>query len=223
MQPSTLAAPHHGPVFGPGRFPIPSPAVAAPGPAEGMDLATSADARHLAAARQGDATAFETLVRRHQGPLLSFCTRFLGQADDAADVVQETFVQLYGHLDRLSEREPLAPWLFRVARNRSIDVIRRRRTVSLTLSDEAAFPDPVDQQPLPDELAERADLQRLLERAIASLPPAYGEVVALRYAADRSFAEIAEILGCDEGSARVRFHRAKAFLRPYLRSFSGHP
>ena len=78
--------------------------------------------------------------------------------------------------------------------------------------------EPADDEPLPDELAERADLQRLLTRAIASLPPTYSEVVALRYAGDRSFAEIAQILECDEGAARVRFHRAKAVLRRELRA-----
>jgi RNA polymerase sigma-70 factor (ECF subfamily) len=78
--------------------------------------------------------------------------------------------------------------------------------------------EPADDDPLPDELAERADLQRLLSSAIAALPPAYAEVVALRYAGDRSFAEIAEILDCDEGTARVRFHRAKGLLRRHLRA-----
>jgi RNA polymerase sigma-70 factor (ECF subfamily) len=75
----------------------------------------------------------------------------------------------------------------------------------------------VDDEPLPDELAERADLQRMLSKAISELPPAYAEVVALRYAGDRSFAEIAAILDCDEGAARVRFHRAKNLLRRQLR------
>jgi RNA polymerase sigma factor (sigma-70 family) len=184
----------------------------------------------LRAARRGDAAAFEALVRRHQTALFNFCVRLLGQSEDAADVAQETFVQLYSHLGRLDERDSLAPWLFRVARNRCLDVLRRRRTAPIgpfgrargrpspdvAGATPAAF-DPADEQPLPDELAERADLQRLLGQAIAQLPPAYAEVVALRYAADRSFSEIAAILECDEGAARVRFHRAKALLRARLR------
>jgi RNA polymerase sigma-70 factor (ECF subfamily) len=181
----------------------------------------SLEGQQVVAARRRDSGAFEALVRRHQGPLYNFCLRMLGQNEDAADVAQETFVQLYSHLGRLDEREPIAPWLFRVARNRCIDLIRRRRTVPLILtddSDEATHQsDPADDEPLPDELAERADLQRLLASAIAALPPTYGEVVALRYAGDRSFAEIAEILDCDEGAARVRFHRAKGLLRHQLR------
>jgi RNA polymerase sigma-70 factor (ECF subfamily) len=186
----------------------------------------STEGELLVAARRQDPAAFEALVRRHQGPLYNFCLRMLGSAEDAADVAQETFVQLYSHLRRLDEHEPLAPWLFRVARNRCIDLIRRRRTVSLAPADDtseasSAF-EPADTEPLPEELAERADLQRLLADAISQLPTAYAEVVALRYAGDRSFAEIAAILDCDEGAARVRFHRAKNLLRQYLRDAMHH-
>jgi RNA polymerase sigma-70 factor (ECF subfamily) len=174
----------------------------------------------MLAARQGDPSAFEALVFRFQTPIYNFCLRMLGQTEDAADVAQETFVQLYQHLHRLNVDEPVAPWLYRVARNRCLDVLRRRRTVPFEPPDETAGTELPDQQPLPDELAERADLQHLLLRAIATLPPAYAEVVALRYAADRSFAEIASILNCDEGAARVRFHRAKGLLREALRAAS---
>lgn len=187
-------------------------------------VSDGAEAREALAARRGDPAAFEAIVRRHQGPLYNFCWRMLGNAEDAADVSQEAFVQLYGHLHRLDARESLAPWLFRVARNRCIDLIRRRRTVPLSPFDDAspAF-DPADDRPLPEELAERADLQRVLTEAIARLPPALGEVVALRYAAERSFAEIAAILDCDEGAARVRFHRAKSLLRSHLRQLTDEP
>jgi RNA polymerase sigma-70 factor, ECF subfamily len=186
-------------------------------------LALSIEGQQLVAARRREPAAFEALVRRHQAPLFNFCLRMLGQSDDAADVAQDTFIQLYSHLDRIDEREPLAPWLFRVARNRCIDVIRRRRTVPLQPTDPSLeSAEPATEEPLPDELVERADLQRVLAEAIHQLPPAYAEVVALRYAADRSFAEIAAILDCDEGAARVRFHRAKSLLRQQLRHLSEH-
>src|SRR3981081_2706093 len=114
----------------------------------------SAEGQLLLAARRHDPAAFEALVRRHQGPLYNFCLRMLGQADDAADVAQETFVQLYSHLGRLDEREPIAPWLSRGARNRRIDIIRRRRTVPLRITDEAGdlslAADPADDAPLPE-------------------------------------------------------------------------
>ena len=139
--------------------------------------------------------------------------------------LHEGFLGNVGGIVGLDEHEPIAPWLFRVARNRCIDIIRRRRTVPLQTIDDAGetslASDPADEAPLPEELLERADLQRVLASAIAELPPTYAEVVALRYASDRSFAEIAAILDCDEGAARVRFHRAKALLRRHLRASIG--
>jgi RNA polymerase sigma factor (sigma-70 family) len=116
------------------------------------ERALSVDSQLLLAARRRDPMAFEALVRRHQTPVYNFCLRMLGQPDDAADVAQETFVQLYGHLGRLDEREPLAPWLFRVARNRCIDVIRRRRTVPWQMhdanEDDVVAHEPADQEQL---------------------------------------------------------------------------
>src|SRR5437764_391345 len=118
--------------------------------------ALSLEGQQVVAARRREPAAFEALVRRHQTTLYNFCLRMLGQPDDAADVAQETFVQLYSHLGRLDEQEPLAPWLFRVARNRCIDLIRRRRTVPLQLPDESGEGgltlEPADDDPLPDEM-----------------------------------------------------------------------
>src|ERR1700674_2682427 len=132
--------------------------------------ALTLEGQQIVAARRRDPAAFEALVRRHQGAIYNFCLRMLGRAEDAADVAQETFVQLFSHLGQLDEREPIAPWLFRVARNRCIDVIRRRRTVPLGLPDDTGdsmlLIEPADDDPLPEEMVERADLQRVLSNAI---------------------------------------------------------
>src|SRR3982074_819952 len=139
--------------------------------------ALTLEGQQILAARRRDPAAFEALVRRHQSAVYNFCLRMLGRADDAADVAQETFVQLFTPLAQLDEREPITPWLFRVARNRSIDVIRRRRTVHLGLPDELGestlVVEPADEEPLPEEMAERADLQDALASATAQVPAAY--------------------------------------------------
>src|SRR6476620_3306833 len=83
----------------------------------------SIEGEQIVASRHAQPGAFESLVRRHQTAVYNFCWRMLGQADDAADVAQDVFVRLYSHLDQIDADEPLAPWLFRVARNRCIDLI----------------------------------------------------------------------------------------------------
>jgi RNA polymerase sigma-70 factor (ECF subfamily) len=175
-------------------------------------------------ARDGDESAFAALVQRYQGRAFNFAYRVLGNYDDAADAAQQGFIQFFVALPELDLSRPVRPWLFRTIRNRCIDLLRQRRTVHLWASDdgEAGESVPVghqlaDPDPLPEELAERADVQELLAGAIARLPPRYREVVALRYTTDLTFGEIGAALEVPENTAKIHFHRAKALLRDALR------
>ncbi|HZQ97680.1 MAG TPA: sigma-70 family RNA polymerase sigma factor [Chloroflexota bacterium] len=171
-------------------------------------------------AARGDASAFETLVLRYQRPLINFAYRMLGDADDAADVAQQTLVQAYVHLPRARLDLPFRPWLYRIARNRCIDRLRERRAIALpddAEDDASAVAEIPDPDPLPDELLEREDLQRLLAAAIGELPERYRAVVTMRYVTDLTFAEIGQSLGIPENTVKTFFQRAKAKLRHRLR------
>src|SRR5947209_12743689 len=171
----------------------------------------------------GDQKAFETLVQRYSTPLFNFICRFLGDYDQACDISQQVFLQLYISLPTLRTGDPLKAWLFQVARNRCLDELRRKRTIhfseleSTTDEDElsplAAMP---DTSPLPEEVAERRDLQDCLQRAIQALPPKFRSVVLLRYAAQLSFSEIGQALNMPEATAKTYFQRAKPLLRTAL-------
>jgi RNA polymerase sigma factor (sigma-70 family) len=173
-------------------------------------------------AARGDASAFEALVLRYQRPLINFAYRMLGNADDAADAAQQTLVQAYVHLPRARLDLPFRPWLYRIARNQCIDRLRDRRAIALPDDEEndgssvaELVPDP---DPLPDELLEREDLQRLLAAAIGELPERYRAVVTMRYVTDLTFAEIGQALGIPENTVKTFFQRAKARLRERLRA-----
>jgi RNA polymerase sigma-70 factor, ECF subfamily len=191
-----------------------------------MAAPTVATDESLASGFQGgDERAFEALVDRYYRPLYHFAYRLLGHAEDAEDATQDAFVQIYRALPAAHLDLPLRPWLYRILRNRCLDLLKLRRSVSFAdLSngdvDEVAGPAVVDGNPLPDELAERADLQRLLTAAIAALAPPYREVVALRYTADLQFGEIADVLGLPENTVKTRFQRAKPVLRHALRDLA---
>lgn len=104
----------------------------------------------------GDEEAYETLVTRYARPLFNAAFRLLGDGDDDADAAQEALIQLYVALPRARLDLPLRPWLFRVCRNRCLDLLRRRRALpfSAFLSDDDS-PSPVenvvDSEPLPEE------------------------------------------------------------------------
>ncbi|MBF6592379.1 MAG: sigma-70 family RNA polymerase sigma factor [Ktedonobacterales bacterium] len=188
------------------------------------ELAAATDEALLVLAQGGDTAAFEMLVRRYTQPLYAFATRILGSADDAADVVQHTFIQCYNALPRLRADTALRPWFYRVARNRCLDLIRQRRTLPANLphdtdEERGALDSIADSGPSLESLAERRDLQRLLAEAVAGLPPKYREVVVLRYEGDLTFGEIAETLGIPENSAKTLFQRAKTMLRLALREW----
>lgn len=187
-------------------------------------MADQADQELMRRIQRGDRGAITYLVERYQRPLFNFAYRFLGDADMAADICQHVFIQLFTHINELRADESLRPWLFRVARHRCLDEIRRQRTTPFSqlggIDDELPTPlaQLADNAPLPADIAEREDLQQILQTAIASLPVKYREVVTLRYVADLSFAEIGEVLGIPEATAKTHFHRAKPLLRAYLRS-----
>lgn len=168
-----------------------------------------------------DQAAYEELVERYAQWLRSAAHRILGNADDAADAAQDTLIQLYVALPRTRLDLPLRPWLFRVLRNRCLDLLRRRRTVPFSaFASDGGSPNPVeavaDTQPAPDEVFAHRDLQVTLRAAIASLPLHYRNVVALRYTTDLTFAGIATSLGLPENTVKTHFHRAKLLVRRFL-------
>jgi RNA polymerase sigma factor (sigma-70 family) len=171
----------------------------------------------------GDQRAFEILVQRYSTPLFNFICRFLGDYDQACDILQQVFLQLYISLPNLRTGDPLKAWLFQVARNRCLDELRRKHAIHFSelepvgdddeLSPLATMP---DTDPLPEEMAERRDLQQCLQKAIQTLPPKFRSVVLLRYAGQFSFSEIGQALKMPEATAKTYFQRAKPLLRAAL-------
>lgn len=184
----------------------------------------------LAHSAAGDDSAFECIVHRYQAPLYNFIRRSLGDYEQAFDVLQFVFMQLYTSLPKLSmnlsstrTKTPLKSWLFQVAWNRCMDELRKHRPVFFSeleieeaeegLSFLSAIP---DNCPLPEEIAEQHDLRYMLCQAIETLPPKFRLVVSLRYTRDLSFMEIGNILHMPENTAKTYFQRARPLLRQAL-------
>lgn len=170
---------------------------------------------------RGDLAAFEELVRRYMRPIYNYLYRMTGEASDADDLAQEVFVQIYKSLPAARVDLPFKPWLYVIARNKCLDFLKKKRPLSFSSlvspdSESSPVDSIADEDPLPEELAERADLQRALQSAIAALPEKYRSVVALRYASGLTFAEIGAALSLPENTVKTHFQRAKAALRRSL-------
>jgi RNA polymerase sigma-70 factor, ECF subfamily len=183
----------------------------------------------------GDSYAFGMLVDRYQRTLYSFVNTYLGK-DEADDVVQFVWLQCYRCLSKLQADHPegwkgaevsLKAWLFRVAWNRCLDEMRRRKRQPVHFFSElesfkseeeellilTTIQDPT---PLPEEWAERHDVQSYLREAIERLPATYRAVVWLRYAEDLTFPEIGRRLSIPTVTAKTYYHRARVKLRDVL-------
>jgi RNA polymerase sigma factor (sigma-70 family) len=190
-----------------------------------VDMTALSDAYLAQQTLAGDQRAFEIMVRRYSTPLFNFICHLLGDYDQACDVLQQVFLRFFTSLPKLGTGDPFKPWLFQVARNCCIDELRRRRRYAIQFSqlesendeNEISFLNEIpDTSPLPEELAERHDLQQVLHQTIESLPPKFRAVVLLRYTSQLSFAEIGCTLNMPEATAKTYFHRAKVLLRKLL-------
>ena len=137
-----------------------------------MDVTESAAV--LARARQGDNEAFRALVERHSHSVFRLAYRMTGNEEDAEDVVQESFLRAYKQLGRFESRAQFATWLYRIAANCSVDLMRARQArhdQSRRESVDAAGELPAVNSPSPQRLAESAEIQRRVQDALARSAP----------------------------------------------------
>ncbi len=172
----------------------------------------------VSAFRQGDRSAFEVLVKRHQRPVWAVVQRFAPDRDAAEDLAQRAFIIA---LERIGElRGAFRPWLLRIAANLSKNYVRdTARLVRVGVDDDDDTGGPAFEgsvQARPDEEIDRARLSRKVGAAVASLPDRQREVVMLRIDGQLAFAEVGEALGITENNAKVTYHHAVKRLREKL-------
>jgi len=174
----------------------------------------------LARARQGDAAAFEEVVRRYQRRVYGVALRIVRAHDLADDVAQEAFVRAWRSLERFDLSRPFGPWICRIAANLAVNHVRSPRAREEGLPDGHAETPSADPGPLGSILDDEA--RRVLDEAVAGLGPDQRAVFVLRAVEEMSYAEIAEALGISQGTVMSRLFRARErlarALAPYLGS-----
>jgi RNA polymerase sigma factor CnrH len=163
----------------------------------------------------GQGQAFRELMQRHKGPVFRLIKSNVGDADEALDILQESFVAAFASIHRYDPTRPFRVWIARIALNKCRDWARRRAVRSFF---SLARPIESDEEfesdaPSPErETQGRAELARV-EQAIATLPVALRDVLTLRTIEELSQAETAAILGISEKAVETRLYRARAQLK----------
>jgi RNA polymerase sigma-70 factor, ECF subfamily len=183
-------------------------------------LPVPSDEQLLARLAGGDREVLEELFLRHRALAYRVAHRLLGHEADALDAVQEGFVKALTHLPSFAGRSSFKTWLLRVVSNAALDLGRQRGRRETLSFDAFKFADREGLQPSevadPSGNLERADLRRLIDRALAELPEAQRRTFVLHAEAELSYREVAEVLGISIGTVMSRLFYARQKLRVIL-------
>jgi RNA polymerase sigma-70 factor (ECF subfamily) len=179
------------------------------------------DLAAVARARSGDTDAFRTLVDRHSRSLFRLAYRMTGNQQDAEDVVQESFLRAYKQLAKFDERASFGTWLYRIAMNCSLDLVRarKRRNENAPPAD-VEIDDPILSLPSPDpdpgRLALSGEVRDRVTDAMNLLSPSERTAFVLRHFEGMCIEDVSRVLGCQPGAAKHSVFRAVQKLRRAL-------
>lgn len=179
------------------------------------------DNQLVAAYLAGDEVPLGLLIKRYLKPIYSFSYRYIGNARDAEDAAQETFVKMWKNLHKFNPNKNLKTWIFSIAKNTAIDFLKKKKAIPFSefetedggnlIADTLADP-----SPLPQELLEKAGMAQMLNSAMEKLSPKYRMVLFLRYNDHFNFREIAQSLGEPLNTVKSRHWRALIMLKAML-------
>ena len=183
------------------------------------------DSELLERARQGDAAAFDMLIRRHDKHLYRIARGVLSDDHEAEDAVQETYIRAFAGLRNFRGAASLRTWLTRIVLNEAIR--RRRRRPSMVDLDALHAAQERTRRPIhssaltarerdPERAAAQSQIRKMLEKAIDDLPAAFRIVFVMRDVEETSTADTASLLGIQEETVKTRLHRARRILRESL-------
>jgi RNA polymerase sigma-70 factor, ECF subfamily len=177
------------------------------------------DGAFVAKARDGDADAFRSLVDRHSRRLFHLAFRMTGNEQDAEDVVQESFLRAYRRLSQFDERASFGTWLYRIAANCSIDLMRSKTQRSQQAVDNE-LEDPVlslhSTDPSPERSALSAEVKDRVAEAMNELSPVERTAFVLRHFEGMRLEEVGRTMGCQTNAAKHSVFRAVQKLRRAL-------
>src|SRR4051812_23399047 len=167
-------------------------------------LAAFTDERLVEQVRRGNVEAFEALYDRYHRGILAFCRHMLSSADEAEDAVQQTFISAHHALHTGDRDIRFKPWLYTIARNRCLSILRARREQPAELDD-------VPTVGLPDEVQSRADLRELLAD-VRDLPVDQRAALVLSELGALSHAEVGAVVGCEVAKVKSLVFQARSSL-----------
>src|SRR6266852_3784503 len=172
----------------------------------------------------GDRDRFTDLVRRYEKRLVNYVYRITHRYEEAHDLAQDIFVKVYLALDRYDPKYQFSTWLFRIAQNAAIDVLRKKSVPEVPLA-RPSEDEPQKEREFADtgvspyRALKNKQLASAIDKAVQNLPPDYRELIQLRHFAELSYEEIASMKKLPLGTVKNKLFRARNLLKDQLDAF----
>lgn len=173
---------------------------------------------------RGDHDRFTELVKRYEKRVINYVYRIIHRYEDAHDLAQDIFVKVYLALDRYDPKYQFSTWLFRIAQNAAIDSLRKKSLPEVPIARTSDEESPKEREfadagVSPYRALKNKQLGAAIEKAVASLPPDYRELIQLRHFAELSYEEIATMKRLPLGTVKNKLFRARNLLKSELDTF----
>ncbi|NOZ07042.1 MAG: sigma-70 family RNA polymerase sigma factor [Chloroflexi bacterium] len=164
----------------------------------------------------GNEESFIQLADAYASPVYNLAYRMLGNAAEAEDAAQETFIRVYTRLHTYDRSRKFSSWLLSIASHHCIDRLRRRRDNAVSLDELPPWNEPACEGEAPVQKVIRREREETIRRLLDQLPPHYRLVMVLRYWYDLSYEEMAEVTGSTVSAIKSRLHRARLHMAELL-------
>jgi RNA polymerase sigma-70 factor (ECF subfamily) len=173
--------------------------------------------------QNGDRSAFEEIVLKHQDKIYNLCRYMLGNPQDAEDAAQDVFLKAFQALPRFQPEASLSTWLYRIATNTCID--RKRKPIweslfGISREGEQLVHDPASDAPSPEKLYQSREISKALQKGLETLSPKLRAIIVLKEIEELSYEEIAETLDISIGTVKSRIARAREELQKIMIEFT---
>ena len=180
----------------------------------------SDQSRLIRLARSGNEDAFGKIVNIYRNKLTGYCHRMIGAGSE--DSAQEIFIKFYLALDRFDASKPVAPFLFRIAHNHCLDILKKKNIHTMPFEKDTDYGQEFqikDERPNAEELMQKAELQNAVKDAMASIPALYRSPLIMWHVEGIPYEEISEILELPIGTVKAQIHRGRKMLQQKLMDF----
>jgi len=180
-----------------------------------MPLPDDPDVRLIERLVARDEQAFNALVRTYEGRIVRLLTRMVGNEEEARDLAQDVFVQVFKAIGSFRGDSKLSTWLYRIAVNTCLDYKKKSRPGQA--EDESVIDDLASTEPSPEQRYQSKEIGQAIQLALQKLPESLRAAIVLKEIEDLSYEEIAEVLHTSIGTVKSRISRAREELRLLLR------